>query len=174
MVNARLAQIGLPDFGMPGSRPEIPEATYAARIGRLRLRAEEGGYDRLVVYADREHSAGLFYLTGFDPRFEEAILVLGPSGDPALLVGNECQGLAAHAPHLVAKINRGDYAGAADELLDINRANGHVLAGLTRRREAERALVRTLQRGDGDQRIHGAVGQARSSVSLFRSTKSVE
>jgi hypothetical protein len=98
MVNARLAQIGLPDFGMPGSRPEIPEATYAARIERLRLRAEEGGYDRLVVYADREHSAGLFYLTGFDPRFEEAILVLGPSGDPALLVGNECQGLAAHAP----------------------------------------------------------------------------
>jgi hypothetical protein len=98
MVNARLAQIGLPDFGMPGSRPEIPEATYAARIERLRLRAEEGGYDRLVVYADREHSAGLSYLTGFDPRFEEAILVLGPSGDPALLVGNECQGLAAHAP----------------------------------------------------------------------------
>jgi hypothetical protein len=98
MVNARLAQIGLPDFGMPGSRPEIPEATYTARIEKLRLRAEEGGYDRLVVYADREHSAGLSYLTGFDPRFEEAILVLGPSGDPALLVGNECQGLAAHAP----------------------------------------------------------------------------
>ncbi|HEX7543715.1 MAG TPA: hypothetical protein VF361_02845, partial [Candidatus Limnocylindrales bacterium] len=95
MVNARLAQIDLPDFGMPGSRPEIPEAIYAARIERLRLRAEEGGYDRLVVYADREHSAGLSYLTGFDPRFEEAILVLGPSRDPALLVGNECQGLAA-------------------------------------------------------------------------------
>jgi hypothetical protein len=98
MVNARLAEIGLPDFGMPGSRPEIPEATYAARVERLRLRAEEGGYDQLVVYADREHSAGLSYLTGFDPRFEEAILVLGPSGDPALLVGNECQGLAAYAP----------------------------------------------------------------------------
>jgi GH24 family phage-related lysozyme (muramidase) len=40
----------------------------------------------------------------------------------------------------VAKINSGDCAGAADELLDINRANGHVLAGLTRRREAERAM----------------------------------
>src|ERR1035437_2794319 len=98
MVNARLAEIGLPDFRMPGSRPEVPEVTYAARIERLRLRAEEGGYDQLVVYADREHSAGLSYLTGFDPRFEEAILVLGPSGDPALLVGNECQGLAAYAP----------------------------------------------------------------------------
>jgi len=50
------------------------------------------------------------------------------------------QGLGAHAPLLVAKINGGDCAGAADELLDINRANGHVLAGLTRRREAERAM----------------------------------
>ena len=98
MVNARLAEISLPDFGMPVSRPEIHERTYATRIERLRLRAEEGGYDRLVVYADREHSAGLSYLTGFDPRFEEAVLVLGPSEEPALLVGNECQGLAAHAP----------------------------------------------------------------------------
>ena len=27
------------------------------------------------------------YLTGFDPRFEEALLLLGPSGDPAILTG---------------------------------------------------------------------------------------
>ena len=36
-----------------------------------------GGYDHLVVYADREHSANLACLTGFDPRFEEAILIVG-------------------------------------------------------------------------------------------------
>jgi lysozyme len=50
------------------------------------------------------------------------------------------QRLPATAPRLVAKINAGDWDGAAAELLDINRANGKVLAGLTRRREAERAL----------------------------------
>ena len=44
------------------------------------------------------------------------------------------------APKLVAKINSGDYAAAALELLDINHANGAVLPGLTRRREAERDL----------------------------------
>jgi lysozyme len=49
------------------------------------------------------------------------------------------QGLARLAPHLLAKINAGDYAGAADEFLDINRAAGRVLPGLTRRREAERS-----------------------------------
>ena len=41
---------------------------------------------------------------------------------------------------LLKKLNAGDYAGAADEFLHWNHANGKVLAGLTRRREAERAL----------------------------------
>jgi lysozyme len=50
------------------------------------------------------------------------------------------QRLARIAPRLVAKINSGDAAGAAGEFLDINRANGVVLPGLSRRREAERAL----------------------------------
>jgi lysozyme len=44
------------------------------------------------------------------------------------------------APKLVSKINSGDYPAAALEFLDINHANGMVLAGLTRRREAEREL----------------------------------
>jgi hypothetical protein len=97
---ARLAQIDLPDFGMPETRPEIGSPIYEARLARLRERAEERGYDRLVIYADREHSAGIAYLTGFDPRFEEAILVVGPDGskEPAILVGNECRGMAAAAP----------------------------------------------------------------------------
>ncbi len=51
-----------------------------------------------MVYADREHSANLAYLTGFDPRFEEAMLVVGPSDEPAVLVGNECFGVAGAAP----------------------------------------------------------------------------
>lgn len=98
MVDARLAEIALPDFGMPGTRPEIPRGIYEARVAALRERAEEGGYNRLVVYSDREHSANLSYLTGFDPRFEEAVLVLGPTADPTILVGNECRGMAAQAP----------------------------------------------------------------------------
>ncbi|HCT5190022.1 lysozyme [Enterobacter cloacae] len=41
---------------------------------------------------------------------------------------------------LLRKFNAGDYAGAADEFLRWNKAGGKVLNGLTRRREAERAL----------------------------------
>jgi Creatinase/Prolidase N-terminal domain len=98
MSGARLAEIPLPDFGMPETMPEIPSEIYVDRLARLRERGLERGYDQLIVYADREHSANLSYLTGFDPRFEEAILIVGPADDPAILVGNECYGMAGAAP----------------------------------------------------------------------------
>lgn len=41
---------------------------------------------------------------------------------------------------LMRKLNTGDVSGAADEFLRWNKAGGKVLAGLTRRREAERSL----------------------------------
>jgi GH24 family phage-related lysozyme (muramidase) len=41
---------------------------------------------------------------------------------------------------LLTRLNSGDYRGAADELLRWDRAGGKVLAGLARRRRAERAL----------------------------------
>ena len=95
---ARLAEVELPDFGMPAAMPEIPAARYAERLEQLRERAEAAGHDVIVVWADREHSANLSYLSGFDPRFEEAILIVGAAGEPALLVGNECYGVAGAAP----------------------------------------------------------------------------
>ena len=41
---------------------------------------------------------------------------------------------------LLKKLNDSDYRGAADELLRWNKSGGKVLAGLTKRREAEREL----------------------------------
>ena len=88
----------LPDFGMPEQMPELPADVYVTRLRRLREQMERRGFERLVVYADREHSANISYLTGFDPRFEEALLVIGPAEEPAILVGNECWGTAGAAP----------------------------------------------------------------------------
>ena len=98
MASARLTTIELPIFPRSEVAPELPASIYPARLDRLRERAVDRGYDHLVVYADREHSANLSYLTGFDPRFEEAILVLGATGRPTLLAGNECIGMAHAAP----------------------------------------------------------------------------
>ena len=95
---ARLAEITLPDFGMPATEPLLPPSIFADRLDRLRSAMDTHRYDHLVVWADREHSANIAYLTGFDPRFEEAVLIVGATGDPAILLGNECFDLGAAAP----------------------------------------------------------------------------
>jgi hypothetical protein len=89
-----LAKIDLPEFGLPTVEPQIPASTYEARIAEARRRAANLGCDVLVVYGDREHSANIAYLTNYDPRFEEALLILTPNRKPDLLVGNEGWGYA--------------------------------------------------------------------------------
>jgi hypothetical protein len=97
MPTALLARIDLPALARPEVATELPASIYPARLVRLRERAAARACDRIVIYADREHSANLAWLTGFDPRFEEAILVVGRDGRPTLLAGNECIGLARAA-----------------------------------------------------------------------------
>lgn len=89
MREVALKTVNLPDFGLPQTEPQIPAAVYEARIAAAREKAAQAGYDVLLVYGDREHYANLAYLTGYDPRFEEALLILTPDRLPVLLVGNE-------------------------------------------------------------------------------------
>ena len=97
-AGVELAEIGLPDFGLPDAEPSLPQAAYQARLAAAADSAAAAGLDALVVYADREHFANLSYLTGFDPRFEEALLLLVPGRAPVLLVGNEGVAYAAVVP----------------------------------------------------------------------------
>src|SRR5258708_3533116 len=97
-TRVELAEIVLPEFGLPREEPTIPAATYETRIATARQHASDAGYDVLMVYADREHFANLAYLTGFDPRFEEALLILTQDRTPTLLVGNEDLAYIAISP----------------------------------------------------------------------------
>ena len=53
--------------------------------------------DFLFIYADREHGGNFGYLTGFEPRFEEAVLVLHKDGQAYFLLGNENLKMAQYA-----------------------------------------------------------------------------
>ena len=86
MPDVVLRSIPLPDESGTADPPAIPVAEYEQRCDDLLSRA---GTPWVAVYGDREHSANLLFLTGFDPRFEEALLLLGPGRKRALLVGNE-------------------------------------------------------------------------------------
>lgn len=90
----RLIDARLPDFGVPATRPELPRALYRERLDRVLKSRHAAGLDALLIYADREHSANLAWLTGFDPRFEEALLVLCAGETPTLLAGPENLGRA--------------------------------------------------------------------------------
>jgi len=93
-----VSEIAIPDFDGPSEIPEIPAAVYKARLDKVRDCLREAQLDALLVYADREHSANMAYGTGFDPRFEEALLVLTPEGQTTLIVGNECFGVLTGLP----------------------------------------------------------------------------
>jgi hypothetical protein len=89
MTQARLAAISLPDFGEPVFEPTLPRAVFDGRINRLRGRMDEEGLDAVVIYGDREHAANITWATGYDPRFEEALLVVVRGCKPVLFAGNE-------------------------------------------------------------------------------------
>ncbi|MDE2854938.1 MAG: hypothetical protein OXN88_12260 [Chloroflexota bacterium] len=93
-----LTELSLPEFGLPAVQPLIPAETYQARIEAAMACAADAGYDALLVYGDREHFANLAYLTGYDPRFEEALLILLPGRRPTLLLGNEGMGYSGVSP----------------------------------------------------------------------------
>ncbi|MEO8393373.1 MAG: aminopeptidase P family N-terminal domain-containing protein, partial [Chloroflexota bacterium] len=97
-----LAPLALPEFGLPTVEPIIPAALYRARLKRLIERAGAEGDDVFVVYGDREHFANMAYLTGYDPRFEEALLIIDlkryGQQKALLLVGNEGLGYVNVSP----------------------------------------------------------------------------
>jgi Xaa-Pro aminopeptidase len=93
----QLIDARLPDFGVPAACPELSRSIYAGRLDALLRARRAAGLDALLIYADREHCANLGWLTGFDPRFEEALLILAPGAIPTLLAGPENLGRAQRA-----------------------------------------------------------------------------
>lgn len=69
--------------------PITNAAEYQLRINQLLALASKEQIDTLVVYGDREHFANVEYLTGYDPRFEETLLILKMESIPNIVVGLE-------------------------------------------------------------------------------------
>jgi hypothetical protein len=94
----RLIESEWPAFGEDGPPARASIEEFEARIEAARAAMDRLGLTHLVVYGDREHFANLAWLTGFDPRFEEAVLVVSRQGNPLLVVGNECEGYLPVSP----------------------------------------------------------------------------
>jgi hypothetical protein len=94
----RLVEVELPEFGWAERPPAVEASELEGRFVTLRAAMAAQGLTHVVIYADREHFANLAYLTNFDPRFEEAILIVGNDGKPLIVVGNECEGYLGVSP----------------------------------------------------------------------------
>jgi len=68
------------------SMVELPDAALDARLARLRAAMAAAGLDALLVYTNNTRPAGVSWLCGFVPYFSEALLVLGRTGAPVLVV----------------------------------------------------------------------------------------
>jgi hypothetical protein len=92
MKKIRLMDVELPEFGVPSEQPKLTSQIYADRLTGLALQMQSRGLSALVVYADREHFANIAYLTEFEPRFEEALLIFLPGKPPVVMTGPENYG----------------------------------------------------------------------------------
>ncbi len=103
----RLIELSWPTFGAAEASARASVAEFQSRVDAVRHAMERLRLTHLVVYGDREHFANLAWLTGFDPRFEEAVLVVARAGDPLLVVGNECEGYLPVSPlYTAGKLRR--------------------------------------------------------------------
>lgn len=130
MRNIQLAEVELPEFGLPTVEPAVPPETYEQRVKVAQNLWRWRRLSAVVVYADREHFANLAYLTGYDSRFEEALLIFNlepedtdagitrtdmipirvPNRDPTLLVGNEGWTYADISPLQLNKVLFQDFS----------------------------------------------------------------
>jgi Xaa-Pro aminopeptidase len=77
--------------------PVLSDATMQSRLNAVLSAMQQQGLSSLVIYADKEHGGNFEYLSGFIPRFEEALLVVNVTGELTYIMGNENLKLVPHA-----------------------------------------------------------------------------
>jgi hypothetical protein len=135
---------------------ELPDAAFDARLARLRaaMAAGPAGLDALLVYTNNTRPAGVSWLCGFAPYFSEAVLVLGRTGAPVLVVALTLRvkpwiertsrvGAVIHAPRIgieAARLIAGAHADAAVGVVEFDSLPAGITGDL---REAGARLVLT-------------------------------
>lgn len=106
--NITLKKVSQPQLDCSNRPVLLSDETMKERYEKVMQRMNEEKIDTLVIYADLEHGNNFEYLTGFLPRFEEALLVMNQNGNHYMLMGNEnlnkvpnarIQATAIHAPY---------------------------------------------------------------------------
>ncbi len=95
--NIEYACIPAPQVEIPEAPMDLSDKVYEQRMQNLRAAMRERNLDAVLIYADREHGGNFGYMTGFEPRFEEACLAVHADGRAWVLLGNECLKMHAYS-----------------------------------------------------------------------------
>ena len=90
-------EVACPVSEIPAAPADMSDGLYAARLNQLTAALKARGLDAAVLYADREHGGNFGWMTGFEPRFEEACLVVHADGRAFVMLGNECLKMHAYS-----------------------------------------------------------------------------
>lgn len=100
-------QVKKPELDCSNVPVILDDATMQERYEKVLSRMHAEAIDTLIIYADLEHGNNFEYLTGFLPRFEEALLVIHSDRQNFMIMGNEnlnkvpsarLKATAVHAP----------------------------------------------------------------------------
>ena len=84
--------------------PVLDSDEYLQRIDLLLERLRSRRLTHAIIYGDREHFANIEYFTGYDPRFEEALLIIDKEGKITIIVGNEGWSYSFKIPYEINRI----------------------------------------------------------------------
>ncbi|MCI8742463.1 MAG: Xaa-Pro aminopeptidase, partial [Lachnospiraceae bacterium] len=87
--NIIYTEVPAPEPDCTGVPVLLTDETMAERYQKVLDRMAGDHMDTLVIYGDLEHGSNFEYLTGFLPRFEEALLVVHRDGRNFMVMGNE-------------------------------------------------------------------------------------
>jgi Xaa-Pro aminopeptidase len=73
----------------------LPVDVYEERLSALRQKMSVNGWDGVIVHGDAEQSPMLAWLTNFSPRLRWTLCLVGPEGEPRLLVAGATRDLPA-------------------------------------------------------------------------------
>ena len=127
MNNVNYKKVNKPTLDCTMKPVLLSDETMEERYDKVISKMNENSLDALVIYADLEHGNNFEYLTGFLPRFEEAILVVHSNRKNYMLMGNEnlnkvsaarIKATAIHVPHFSLPNQPMDTSKTFTELLE--------------------------------------------------------
>lgn len=101
----RYAETVLPKIHRDLVPVDLSDETMKERFQKVLRKMHEKDLDVLIIYADREHGSNFGYLTGFSPRFEEALLILHSDGTAYAMLGNEMLRMAQYSRIVVKAVH---------------------------------------------------------------------